>query len=206
VDDLKRAETTPSIERAASEQEIQSRFTALPYPAVSAESVGDPGCPMNEAVPALPASVLRDEPLHRLFKSVGMAFRQRLTRQMQLEGFGDLLPSATVLLLHIGEDDGQTLSELAQKCGLENSTLTPLIDALERKHLLHRVRSPQDRRVIHLHLTRKGQELEPRIRALWRSVQDAALTGITDNELAAMHRIMGRIADNLHEQPSDSGV
>ncbi len=199
MDDLSRPETIASVKGAVKEHNAHGTFGAHSHSADTDRADGDSGCPMNNDVPALPASVLRDEPLHRLFKSVGMAFRQRLTRQMQSEGFGDLLPSATVLLLHIGEDDGQTLSELAQKCGLENSTLTPLVDALERKNLLHRVRNPQDRRVIHLHLTVHGQELEPRIRVLWRSVQDAALTGITDEELAALHRIMGRIADNLHE-------
>src|SRR5579872_2273234 len=90
-----------------------------------------------EAMP--PASVLRNEPLHRLFKSVEQAFRQQALQQMRAEGITDLFPGAAPLILHLGEEDGPTISELARRCGLESSTMTPLVDELERHGLVSRV-------------------------------------------------------------------
>jgi DNA-binding MarR family transcriptional regulator len=116
---------------------------------------------------------------------------------MRAEGIADLYPGATSLLLHLGEEDGLTLSELARRCDLENSTLTPLVDELERHHLVRRVRAADDRRVVLLFLTERGRELAPRLRKMWLDLQESALSGISEAELATLHEIMNRIVKNL---------
>src|SRR5579871_5974184 len=93
------------------------------------------------AEPQPPAGALRNEPLHRLFKAIHRGFLQRALQEMRAEGIADLYPGATSLLLHLGEEDGLTLTELARRCDLENSTLTPLVDELERHQLVRRARS-----------------------------------------------------------------
>src|SRR5690349_20860251 len=138
-------------------------------------------CSRDAAHP--PSSVLRNEPLYRAFKAVHMAFRQRALQLMRSEGIDELFPGAAPLLLHLGDEDGLTLSELARRCELENSTLTPLVDDLERHDLVARARDRDDRRVVRIHLTAQGRELEPRLRALWLRLQEVALTGISRAEL-----------------------
>ena len=155
-----------------------------------------PHCGMPEADP--PSSALRDEPLYRVFKQVGLAFRQRALQQMRDEGIDDVNPGATPLLLHLGDEDGLTLGELARRCGLENSTLTPLVTDLERAHLVARTRAAEDRRVSRLYLTEMGRKRERQLRALWFQVQQQALGGISDEELAMLHQTLASICANLH--------
>jgi DNA-binding MarR family transcriptional regulator len=153
-------------------------------------------CGKAEALP--PASALRNEPLHRLFKSVGQAFRQQILQQMRAEGITEVFPGAVPLILHLGDEDGLTMSELARRCGLESSTLTPLMDELERYGLAARARDPDDRRVVRLYLTESGRTLEPRLRGLLMRLQEVALIGVSEEELATLHQVLERMAANLN--------
>jgi DNA-binding MarR family transcriptional regulator len=144
-----------------------------------------------------PPSVLRNEPLHRRFKAVAQAFRQQALQQMRAEGITEVFPGAAPLLLHLGDEDGLPLSELARRCGLESSTLTPLVDELEARDLVFRARASEDRRIVRVYLTPRGLGLEPRLRALLLRLQEAALSGIPDADIEALHRVLERIAANL---------
>ncbi len=156
-----------------------------------------PCCGMPEATP--PASALRNEPLHRFFKAVTQAFWQQGLRLMRTEGIDGLFPGAAPLLLHLGDEDGLALSELARRCDLESSTLTPIVDELERQGLAARARDPEDRRVVRLHLTETGRATAPRLRALLLGLQETALTGISDADLQTLHSVLERIAANLNQ-------
>jgi DNA-binding MarR family transcriptional regulator len=155
-------------------------------------------CARGEAEP--PSSFLHDAPLFRLFKGVHTALRHRALQQMRADGIDALFPGAAPLLLHLGEEDGLTLSELARRCELENSTLTPLVDELERQSLVARVRDINDRRVIRIRLTPAGHEMEPRLRALWLRLQEQALSGLSESEILSLYRTLDRVQQNLHNE------
>ncbi len=57
------------------------------------------------------------------------------------------------------EQDGQRPSDLAQLIGRPATSFTPILDHLQRKKLIERRPDPRDRRVVHVHLTRKGKSL-----------------------------------------------
>lgn len=158
------------------------------------------GC-YSGSKPLPPASVLRSEPLPRLFRAVEQAFHQEALYRMRQEGVDGVFPGATPLILHLGDEDGLTISELARRCGLESSTMTPLVDELERCSIAVRARAPEDRRQIRLFLTETGRELEPRLRALLIGLQEDALRGIPEAELSVMHGVLERIVANLLGSP-----
>lgn len=155
-------------------------------------------CPVSEATP--PASVLRDGSLPQLFKAAAMAFRQQALVQMRAAGIPELFPGVTPLILHLGDEDGLTISELARRCRLDNSTMTPLIDELERRHLVTRARAPEDRRVLRLYLTPHGRELEPRLRHILLHLQDVAFSDIPSEDLVTMRRVLERLIFNLENR------
>src|SRR5450432_63379 len=78
---------------------------------------------------------------------------KELARRAQLTG-----PQLTVvkILESIGD---LSLSELSDKIRAQNSTVTGIIDRMEREGLVQRVRSTEDRRVVHIRLTDKGAKL-----------------------------------------------
>ncbi|MGT2951273.1 MarR family transcriptional regulator [Streptococcus cuniculi] len=57
----------------------------------------------------------------------------------------------------IGDKDGVTPSDVARALMVTLGTVTTSLNNLERKGYIERIRSTKDRRVIHLHLTKKGR-------------------------------------------------
>ncbi len=159
------------------------------------EAVPHSVCGQSEPMP--PSSVLRNEPLHRLFKAVEQAFRQKFVAMMRQEGIADVFPGTVPLILHLGDEDGLPMSELARRCGLDASTLTPLVDELEKREMAVRTRSDADRRIVCLHLTERGREVEPRLRDIVFALQEIAMHGIPQEDIAAMHRVMEGIVHNM---------
>lgn len=67
------------------------------------------------------------------------------------------------ILFTLLEKDGSTLSEIGQRAKIENSSLTTMVDKLEKDNLVERRLNAQDRRVIRLFLTEKGRDLAQKV-------------------------------------------
>jgi DNA-binding MarR family transcriptional regulator len=76
----------------------------------------------------------------------------------ELEKFGVSMAQSFVLFSLL-ENDGSTLSEIGALAHIENSSLTTMVDKLEKEGLVERSLFPQDRRVIKLFLTDAGRKL-----------------------------------------------
>jgi DNA-binding MarR family transcriptional regulator len=59
--------------------------------------------------------------------------------------------------------DGISIGELGERVSLDTSTLTGIIDRMERKGYVERRPNPDDRRSVLVFLTAKARELGPRI-------------------------------------------
>ena len=57
----------------------------------------------------------------------------------------------------IGDLTNGTVSEIAKTVGVTQSTMSTMIDKLVKKGIAERIRSDKDRRVLHIHLTKKGR-------------------------------------------------
>ena len=55
--------------------------------------------------------------------------------------------------------DGLTLGELSEKMGLSASTITGLVDRLERDNYVRRMRDGADRRVVRIFFTSEGKQI-----------------------------------------------
>lgn len=106
----------------------------------------------------------------------------RVTRHMSRQFrnyFGQLdltFPQALVLTI-LGEEGPLPISHLAQQTGNANSTVSGIVDRLEKMKLVERVRSEEDRRVIYVTLTKeyrvKQKKMEPNVSAyLAKLLQD----------------------------------
>lgn len=67
------------------------------------------------------------------------------------------LTAPQILLLQAIRDKGQvTIGELAQDVSLSQATVTTILDRLEKRELVYRVRSTSDKRKVHAYLTDEG--------------------------------------------------
>jgi len=112
---------------------------------------------------------------------------QRMSRQFR-SYFSQLdltFPQALVLTV-LGEEGAMPISRLARQTGSANSTVSGIVDRLEKLQLVERVRSEEDRRVIYVALTDRYRAMqekkEPSVSAylagLLREVPDEEMSGI----------------------------
>ncbi|MDH7637106.1 MarR family winged helix-turn-helix transcriptional regulator [Sphingomonas oryzagri] len=78
-----------------------------------------------------------------------------------LDELGITYPQYLVLLA-LWEQDGQTIGAIADRLGLESSTITPLVKRLEVGGLLSRERNPLDERQVIVRLTGEGWAMRER--------------------------------------------
>jgi DNA-binding MarR family transcriptional regulator len=102
-----------------------------------------------------------------------------------------------LLKLHLGQ--ASSVAELARECQLDAGAMTRLLDRLEAKGLVTRVRSSEDRRVVNLELTPEGRVAAREIPAVLCKVQNAFLQGFTVQEWQQLRDMLGRVLANGRE-------
>jgi DNA-binding MarR family transcriptional regulator len=64
-----------------------------------------------------------------------------------------------MILGFLDQEDQVTSSELGKRAELDSATLTGILDRLEAAGFIERRGNPDDRRSIHIHLTKKGKSM-----------------------------------------------
>lgn len=103
----------------------------------------------------LPDAV-RESPLF-LTTRAALALTARVRRALKVKGIDDVNPAQLAILSVVETHEGITPTALAREVMYEKSTLTPLLEGLERAELLLRARDPRDGRVQRLYPTKKGR-------------------------------------------------
>jgi len=76
----------------------------------------------------------------------------------KLEPYGISIPQSFILLC-LEAENGLTLKEIGNRTLIDSSSMTVLVDKLEKDQLVERQLDSQDRRAIRVFLTAKGQEI-----------------------------------------------
>ncbi|QGZ54907.1 MarR family winged helix-turn-helix transcriptional regulator [Paraburkholderia acidiphila] len=95
-------------------------------------------------------------------------------------------------------------AELAREYGIDASAVTRLVDRLEKRGLLKRVRSSEDRRAVRLALTPEGLAIAARMPAIFRSVTEHLSAGFTPEEVGFLKSMLRRILSNSCEANQSS--
>ncbi len=89
-----------------------------------------------------------------------------------------------------------TAAALAQELEVNAGAMTRTLDRLEKKGLLLRRRSANDRRLVMLELTEEGRRAAERIPAVLTAVYNAHLAGFSQPEFEALNAMLARMVDN----------
>ncbi len=92
------------------------------------------------------------------------------------------------------EDGPLTLGELATKLLLDKSTTSRVVDALQRKGYVERHPHPDDRRALHIQMTRTGRALYQLIERALQEQGMQLLAEFTPEVREAAIKIIGQIA------------
>jgi DNA-binding MarR family transcriptional regulator len=86
-------------------------------------------------------------------------------------------------------------SGLCKGVSYDPGAMTRMLDRLERKGLVRRVRCPEDRRVVKLALTDEGKAVYPKLIASAAAVINHSLEGFTKTEAHQLEGLLQRILD-----------
>jgi DNA-binding MarR family transcriptional regulator len=90
-----------------------------------------------------------------------------------------------------------TAADISRMIGLDTGALTRLLDRLESKGLIRRVRSLADRRVINLELTAEGQRVANEVPGIIVGLANQFLDGFSEQEYQQFRHYLNRALDNL---------
>ncbi len=123
---------------------------------------------------------------------------RRLTKGMA-SGFGLTGPQLTILKLLESFQD-LSLSTLSERIRAQNSTVTGIVDRMEREGLVRRERSKADRRVVHIRLSEKGARLAREIQVEPMEIFRGALLSLPHADLRDLLRIMNKLQKYVRNQ------
>lgn len=82
---------------------------------------------------------------------------------------------------------------------LAKTTLTSMLDRMEKNGHLRRVFDPSDRRQIRLVLTEKAIAMRDRYQAVSVQMNQIFYRGFSEEEIAQLDQTLGRVLENLKE-------
>jgi MarR family transcriptional regulator, organic hydroperoxide resistance regulator len=112
-----------------------------------------------------------------------------------------ITPAQSGILFLLKRKNGQTMSELSQVLTVDNSTLTGLVDRLERLDFVKRNAGTADRRASHVFITDKGREEIDRARGVIHRVNEQIKADFTEDEVEAFRKILKSFFVRFGAQP-----
>lgn len=116
-------------------------------------------------------------------------------KSIRAEGFKDLTNNDMHVIEAIGLGDGRNMSSIARKLNITVGSLTTAINGLVRKKYAERYRSEEDRRVVFVKLTQKGKEAYSQHEEYHRSMIQAIVDKLEEEELAVLLKTLDALKE-----------
>jgi len=146
------------------------------------------------------AKEFMSDDIGRLLGDISRRFRQRLRTSPVLDELG-LSPLQAELLAWVGRTQRATASAFVEATGRDRGQVARLVTQLEKAGLISRRPCDKDGRVQYLEVTERGRDHARRLYANREKLSTESLRGVSDEDRAALERILSVVRDNLR-QPS----
>lgn len=143
------------------------------------------------SAPLVPRGASTTKPLNTLLARVA----QRVARQIEatLATCGLSLEQWRVLDL-LADEQGHSMSEIAEHAMVPAPTLTKIVDRLVDNALVHRRVDEKDRRRVLVFTTRGGAELHARIAPEVGKAENDAVAGLEPDDAAQLIQLLTRLS------------
>lgn len=106
----------------------------------------------------------------------------------------DITPIQYAVLYCLWENDKRSPKEIAERLKLENSTISGILERMEKKGLIERNISKEDRRFIQVQLTKKGADLEKDVLNAVEEVNGDVLSVFSQEERSTLKSYLRLLA------------
>lgn len=135
-----------------------------------------------------------DESLGFIVHRTDQRMKNNLLRNFKSYG---VTPEQWGILNQLCEQDGITQKELSERTFKDQPTVTRILDKLEKKGIITRQPSPDDRRAFLVFLTDKGRNLRDELEPIAIKTLEKALNGFTEEEIKQLKALLNRVFNNL---------
>ncbi|MBI9087927.1 MAG: MarR family transcriptional regulator [Desulfobacterium sp.] len=135
-----------------------------------------------------------------LVSRVYLAVTSALKKGMASSGVNNVKPAYIGALFTLWSEKSLRPSELGRKAGLEPSSMTGLLDRMERDNLVKRTPDPQDRRASRIELTTDGLSAKGPVREAVTQTLDTLFAGIPDTDLETTKRVLRTVLINCSKE------
>ena len=133
-----------------------------------------------------------------LISRVSLVVTAALKKEFASSGVEQVKPAYLGVLMSLWQEDGLKVIELGKKAGLEPSTMTGLLDRMERDQLVARGTDPNDRRVLRINLTKAGRQVRDPVLKVVERVLAEIFAGIPEDDIAQSKHLLRRVLANAY--------
>jgi DNA-binding MarR family transcriptional regulator len=101
------------------------------------------------------------------------------------------------ILVRLFEEGPQKASAIADKLQITAGAITGIADKLIDLQYLERERDVEDRRVVYLVLTEKGQQLVERLKVRRTAIMEMMFTGLSPDDVRELTRLFNQVIANM---------
>ncbi len=141
--------------------------------------------------------ILLDQALGFSIYRVYQGMRSEMYQRFRAAAGEEVTPEQWIVLVRLWEQDGRTQQELGDATLKDRSTLSRILDVMERRGWVVRQTHPEDGRSRLVHLTRAGRDLKSVLVPLAKTLVTDMTEGIPNADLEVLRRVLLRIHQNL---------
>ncbi len=126
-------------------------------------------------------------------------------RMLDENGISEFNGAQGRILFVLWETDDIPISMLSERTGLAKTTLTSMLDRLERSGHILRLPDPDDRRAVRICLTESAEDLREKYERVSAMMNEVFYRGFSDNEILTFEEWLRKILENLIEKENENG-
>ncbi|PGY10068.1 DNA-binding transcriptional regulator, MarR family [Bacillus sp. OV166] len=108
-----------------------------------------------------------------------------------------ITPPQFIALQWLFEDGDMTIGELSNKMYLACSTTTDLVDRMEKNLLVERVKNPNDRRVVRIHLLEEGKRIIDEVIKKRKVYLEEVLVNFSSEEIQLLQKSLTKLHQEM---------
>ncbi len=132
-----------------------------------------------------------------LVSRVGLGISSTLKAKLKEAGIGQIKPAYLGVLWCLWIEDGIKTRVLGKCAGLEPSSMTGVLDRMERDGLIRREADPEDRRAQLVFVTDEADQMKEAVARVMDETTAIMFTGFSDNTIAQAKGYLRRMLINL---------
>ena len=134
-----------------------------------------------------------------LISRVSLLVTSALKKGFAAAGADQIKPAYIGVLWVLYQQDGLQAGELGRRAGLKPSTMTGLLDRMERDGITRRQPDPNDRRAQRIFLTDEGTKMRDPVIQTVNRVVNKIFGETNEEELAVTTRLLRKVLANAQE-------